>query len=59
MLSRPWTFGDLSLHIANRVDYTTTPANGSDGHRAAIYADHIPGPHIALDGRAAPARGLG
>jgi branched-chain amino acid transport system substrate-binding protein len=28
MLCSPWTYGKLSLHIPNNVDYTTTPEGG-------------------------------
>jgi branched-chain amino acid transport system substrate-binding protein len=28
MLCKPWTYGKISLHIPNNVDYTTTPNNG-------------------------------
>jgi branched-chain amino acid transport system substrate-binding protein len=28
MLCKPWTYGKISLHIPNNVDYTTTPDNG-------------------------------
>jgi branched-chain amino acid transport system substrate-binding protein len=28
MLCEPWTYGKVSLHIPNNVDYTTTPSNG-------------------------------
>jgi branched-chain amino acid transport system substrate-binding protein len=58
MLCTPWTYGHVSLHIPNNVDYTTTPSNGkmitAQGCTAISSAD----PQIAQYRSAAKAAGI-
>ncbi|MGA9857200.1 MAG: hypothetical protein WBQ18_05005, partial [Solirubrobacteraceae bacterium] len=58
MLCQPWTYGKVSLHIPNNVDYTTTPENGkmvtAQGCTAISSAD----PQIAQYHSAAKAAGI-
>jgi len=58
LLCSPWTYGKLSLHIPNNVDYTTTPDNGRmvtvEGCTAISSAD----PQIALYRKVATAAGV-
>jgi branched-chain amino acid transport system substrate-binding protein len=58
MLCQPWVYGNLSLHIPNNVDYTTTPDNGkmvtAQGCTAISSAD----PQIAQYHKVAAAAGV-
>jgi branched-chain amino acid transport system substrate-binding protein len=58
MLCQPWTYGKVSLHIPNNVDYTTTPANGKMVTAQGCTAIPSSDPQIAQYHAAAKAAGI-
>jgi branched-chain amino acid transport system substrate-binding protein len=58
MLCQPWTYGKVSLHIPNNVDYTTTPSNGKMVTARGCTAIPSSDPQIAQYHTAAKAAGI-
>ena len=58
MLCQPWTYGKVSLHIPNNVDYTTTPSGGKMVTARGCTAIPSSDPQIAQYHAAAKAAGI-